>query len=166
VRGGPVTVVLGAAPLVIARLEVSFEDGLDCLRSGGAVGGVRAPDHVLARLLHRLPVGEDGDAVRVGEVVGRADRLGRVGLVTDVMALHPGAGLALEAPIAEVKSLLDRAPVRFASRLKLAARLAAVERRVSNPSCHRRAPFPRVQRLSNIQAKTPVDKHSQVCTVL
>src|SRR5262249_41446438 len=73
-----------------------------------AVGAVRALDHCLPCRLLCLPKVERRNAVSIRVVVGGADPGDLIGLLADVVAGDPGAGLTITEPaIAEMQPALD-----------------------------------------------------------
>src|SRR5215831_9940197 len=98
-----------------------------------AVGAVRALDHRLPCRLLCLPKVEHRNAVSIRVVVGGADPGDLIGLLADVVAGDPGAGLTITEPaIAEMQPALDGPVIGLPPDLEPAPRLAAVERLVVN----------------------------------
>ena len=169
---GVIALVDDALPLALEVLEVGRERGRDGERPGDAGVGMGAPHVRRARLVLRLLEIENGNAVGVAVVVGGPDRLGDVGLPTDIVADHPGAGgaalpAASRLAIAEMQAGLDQAIVRLAagpSRLRAAAILrfeSMTVRAILVTSLGRRFPT-RVQYLSNIHMKTGADEQGRM----
>src|SRR5262249_7809971 len=106
--------------------------------------------------------------VGVGDVIGNADLLHLVGLLADVNARNPRAGLpTAEAAVAEVEAALDLAVMGFTSYLEPPPRLLGIERRIVNAPCH--GPLPlldtRLACLAFVQY-TGKNRGGQGCTVI
>jgi hypothetical protein len=87
--------VLRRLAIMFEELEIGLDRSLDGERTGCA--GVGPPHHACARLVLGLPEIENGDTVRVAEVIGDAKLLDRVCLLADVVASDPSAGAASTA---------------------------------------------------------------------
>src|SRR5262249_59512125 len=97
-RAVPVAGIGAGLPTVVEKGEI-FVHGI--AHGDGAmlaVGAVRALDHRLPCRLLCLPKVEHRNAVSIRVVVGGADPGDLIGLLADVVAGDPGAGLTLPPP--------------------------------------------------------------------
>ena len=123
---------------------------------------VRPRHHQLASFLLRLPVVQNLDAIGIREIVGGANALGRVSLISDVVTRPPRSRAPLESPIAKVQALLDAAPVGFSTGCEPASRIAGIQ--CLSLTLRATAVTPHVQRMSNIRGWAAINKDKRVCT--
>src|SRR5665213_1202692 len=120
--------------------------------------------HPLSSGALRLPVSQNCNAIRIAHIVGNANLFYLIVLIAHIVTSDPGTRRALTLAVPKVQPLFDRSEIGLPSRLQFAAGVLAVEGCVSDLACHGGYSLNRrVQRLSNIRAKTAKDKRNQIC---
>jgi hypothetical protein len=164
-RLGAVASVATTAPVGFEVGEVVLDDIVDRERPALAGGVMGAADHALPSEGLGLAEGQDGDTVRVREVIGDADSFDEVFLIADIVAQNPlarsrgFAWTAFDAAIAQVQTFLNGAIVGLPAGLETGSGGAGVEvlsRRVRGMRVA--LILAGVQQTANIRAQPALDK--------